>query len=36
VANLAGRNLVDETKRLIERMARFASEAVGIKLSADP
>jgi hypothetical protein len=35
VANLAGRNLVDETKRLIERMARFASEAVGIKLSSD-
>lgn len=34
VANLAGRNLLDETQRLIERMARFATEALGIELKA--
>jgi hypothetical protein len=31
-ANLAGRNVIDETKRLIERMARFAHEALGMEL----
>ncbi len=30
-ANLAGRSVLDESKRLIERMARFAHEALGIQ-----
>jgi treble-clef zinc-finger protein len=32
-ANLAGRNVLDETQLLIERMARFAHEALGIEFS---
>lgn len=31
--NRAGGSLLDENKRLIERMARFANEALGIKFS---
>jgi hypothetical protein len=31
--NLAGRNVLDENKQLIERMSRFASEALGIEFS---
>lgn len=29
-ANMAGRSALDESKRLLERMARFASEGLGI------
>lgn len=32
-ANLAGRSVMDETKRLMERMARFGSEALGMEFS---
>ncbi len=34
--NLAGRSILDENKRLIERMSRFASEALGIDFTASP
>jgi hypothetical protein len=33
--NLSGRNAVEETKLLIERMARFAHEALGIEFSPE-
>jgi hypothetical protein len=32
-ANLAGRSVMDETRNLIERMARFAKEGLGIEFS---
>jgi hypothetical protein len=31
--NLSGRSTLDETRQLLERMSRFASEALGIELS---
>ncbi|EPX62205.1 hypothetical protein D187_010109 [Cystobacter fuscus DSM 2262] len=30
--NLAGRNALDENRQLLERMARFATEALGLDL----
>jgi hypothetical protein len=30
-ANMAGRSVLDDTKQLLERMARFASEGLGIE-----
>jgi hypothetical protein len=30
--NLSGRSVLDETRRMLERMSRFASEALGIEL----
>jgi hypothetical protein len=33
--NLAGRDLVDATQRVLERMARFASEALGIEVRSE-
>jgi hypothetical protein len=33
--NLAGRSVQDENKQLIERMARFASEALGIEFTPE-
>lgn len=34
-SNLAGRSVLDETQRLIERMSRFASEALGLELRSE-
>ncbi|HEX8434527.1 FBP domain-containing protein [Archangium sp.] len=34
-ANLSGRSVLDDNRQLIERMARFASEALGIEFSSD-
>ncbi len=34
-ANLSGRSAVEDTKRLLERMSRFASEALGLELQPD-
>ncbi len=33
--NLAGRSVLDENRRLIERMARFAHEALGIEVRSE-
>ncbi|RKH33568.1 hypothetical protein D7Y13_11595 [Corallococcus praedator] len=35
VANLSGRSVLDDTQRLVERMARFASEALGLEPGSD-
>ncbi|PTL78977.1 FBP domain-containing protein [Vitiosangium sp. GDMCC 1.1324] len=34
-ANMTGRSVLDDTQRLIERMARFANEALGIEFSPE-
>jgi hypothetical protein len=34
-ANMSGRSVLDDTQQLIERMARFANEALGIEFSKD-
>ena len=33
--NMAGGSVLDENKQLIERMARFASEALGMELGSE-
>lgn len=32
--NLAGRSVLDENRQLLERMSRFANEALGIEFSS--
>jgi hypothetical protein len=34
VANMAGRSVLDENQQLLERMARFANEALGIEFTS--
>ena len=33
--NLAGRSVLDETRQMLERMSRFASEALGIEFNSE-